>query len=154
MSVFNDLLSNTQTTIQSLAFTWGVSLQPVQTIVASQPLNLETLSPALPIIYVAPAERPETVEQGATGGYVDVNYRVEVSVFAPGNASFETNLPTYLSWRESLRKALQRVFYSSISGLWGVFVTPRDVLNRNLQKDNYDFSILEIEYKVLEKATV
>lgn len=148
-SNFSSLLTLTQSGIEALSLTWNVN--PVQVEVASQPLNRESITPTLPTIYVTPSS-PETIEQGATGGYMDVTYRIEVTIISPGNASFETNLPTYLEWRQSIRQAFQRAYFSSIAGFWGVRVNAKEVLNRDLQRDNYDFSVLEIEYMVLENA--
>lgn len=152
MSTYNSLLAQTQTTSQGLGFTWGQNNAPVPVVVASQPVARETLEQPLPVIAVT-LTVPEDVKQGATGNYMDVIYRAQISVIAGGNASFETNLPTYLGWRESLRKAFQRIVIPTIPQMYMVDVVAKETLSRELQRDNYDFSILQIDYHVLEQAT-
>jgi hypothetical protein len=152
VSVFYNLLTAAQATVQGLNLTWGQSV--VQVEVSEQPLNRDGMDPSpLPVIWITLAADGEEVEQAATGGLVDTTYPVEITIVAAGNASFEANLSTYLDWREAMRLAFQRVHYSSVPGMWFVHVKPREVLNRDLQRDNYDLSVLQINFTVTEPAS-
>lgn len=154
MSVYNTLLTQTKAGIDALSLTWGNSQTAVPVIVSEEPLNREGIEPQpLPNILVSPpADRGEVVSQAATGNLMEVVYPVEITIVASGNASFEQHLPTYLDWREQIRRAFQRAFFPSLPQMWFVALKPKQVLNTDLQRDNYDLSILGIDYSVTEQA--
>src|SRR5215469_10053105 len=152
MSIYNDLLNAVKGTIDGLTLTFGT--QAIPTIVSEEPLNREVIEPTpLPNIFVTPpAGAGEQVQQLSTENLMDVVYPVEISIVAAGNAQFEANLPSYLDLRQILRQAFQRVHYPSILGMWFVLPKPKQVLNIDLQRDNYDLSILTIDFSVAEAA--
>ncbi len=154
MSTFNDLLNNVQATIQGLSLTWGNPPVSIPVLVSDEALNREGIEPTpLPNIFVAPApNQGEQVSQAATGNLVDVVYPISISIVASGNAQFETNLPAYLDLREQIKWSLQRVHYGNVLGMWFVAVVPKQVLNMDMQRDNYDLSILEVNFTVTESA--
>lgn len=152
MSTFNDLLTASQATMQALSLQWNGTAIPI--MVSEQPLNREVIDPTpLPVVWLTPpSTMGERVDQLATGNLMEVVYPIEFSIVASGNAQLEVNLPSYLDLREQIRKAFQRIVFPSVPGMWFVAPKPKQVLNTDLQRDNYDLSILTIEFTVAELA--
>ena len=144
-------MNATQATIEALAFTYGDPAVAVPVVIIEQVAARETLD-ALPCIEVCQAVEPETIEQ-LSRSMVNVRYRIEVAVILPGNADLKANGPIYRQWREQMRQAFQRVSYSTVPSMWYVNVVPGEVIIREAQRDNYDISLLEIEYDSAEQAS-
>ena len=154
MSTYNDLLTAVQATIEGIPLLWN--LTPIRIIVSEEPLNREVIEPQpLPNLFLGPpSDHGERVEQAATENLMDVTYTIDFSIVAAGNAEFKANLPQYMDLRETIRKAVQRIYYPSVPGMWFVAPKPKQVLNIDSQRDNYDLSILSIDFIVTEPAIV
>ena len=83
---------------------------------------------------------------------MDVTYAVDLVVISPGNADLSTNIPTYLDWREKIRRAFQRVKFSGVPTVYMTDIEAGEAFDRNLTQDNYDYMLLTILFSSFEQA--
>lgn len=146
---FSSVLSVVKTQVDTLALTFSGAA--VGVAVRKLPRAEETLD-TLPLICVCP-RGPEQVEPFTTEDHVLVKYQVEVVIIAAGNRDLtDTNLSTWLSWREQIR----RLFQWGLEGMTGcikVDVNPDAPLDRGKLNKNYEYSGLGFRFWVVEART-
>lgn len=146
---FNTILTAVRNQVATLGLTFNSSTVPVA--VRKLPRAEETID-TLPLVCVCP-RGAEQAEPFASEGYVLVKYDVEVVLIAAGNADYtDTNLSTWLSWREQIRRLFQWEL-SGISTVMKVDVNPDAPLDRGRLNQNYEFSGLGFRFWSIENRS-
>ena len=148
MSVYHDLLQSTVNLIQSL----GLGITNIQiTLLPKAEEQLDTL----PLVCVCPHEEPETISRAGFESSVYKTYLIQVVIISAGNLVLDdTNLPTYMSWRQAIARAFQQTplpnFTSGDGYLWNVIPSFDAVVDKFRISEMYDYQSLSIRFFVSE----
>lgn len=150
MSTYNSILSVVHDTIVNLALS-GISNSNI--VIKKLPKAEENLD-TLPTIMIAPMNTPEQVKRFGFESTVSINYRVEVVIIAAGNLDLTSaDLPTYFTWRESIRKVFQQLPLSTLglpANIWDINVEMEVPIDRRLINELYDYMGMAIIFRSIE----
>lgn len=135
------------TAVAGLGLTFDTAPLPV--LKRKLPRVSETLE-MLPCLLVCPSTRPERY-QPAAEGLVFLDYAVDVSMAAPGNRDWATNLDQYLQWRQQIRGLFQGPLLAGVSAVYDTDITPGTPIDRTLVNSNYDYSTLGLLFSAIER---
>lgn len=145
-SIYNSILAAVQQDVAGLTLELGPTVLPV--VIRKLPKAQEPLD-TVPCVLICP-DAPEQVEVANFEGLVYVWYTVGVIVVAANNQDFATNLDTYLSWREQIRRLFQAPTLAGVSSVWDTEIHPEAVIDPEGVNDNYDYSGLTIRFRTVE----
>lgn len=140
-SIYQQILEAFKANIDDLELEFGDETIP--TAIRKLPTSEETLD-TVPEIVICPDETAERIKAASFENLVEVEYRIEVVLVAPGNRDFEANLGQWLTYREEIRRLFNKVPLEGTGpDLGKVFhLVPdlRYVLDRDKLSQNYDYN--------------
>ena len=142
VAAYTSVLNQVQAVIQNLTLT---GLPPQNVLIRMLPKAEEEVDP-LPQVAIVPSEKPEIIADAGFENQVDVTYEVQVVIIAANNHDFATNLPTYLLWREQVRRAFQPQKLLGISTIWSVDLDMEPPLDREMLNKQYAYSGMGIKF--------
>jgi hypothetical protein len=145
-SIYNSILTAVQQAVEGLTLELGAATLPV--VIRKLPKVQEPLD-TVPCVLVVPAA-PEQVEVANFEGLVYVWYTVGVVVVAANNQDFSSNLDSYLSWREQIRRLFQAPSLPGVSQVWDTEVHPEPVIDPEAVNADYDYSGLTLRFRTVE----
>lgn len=103
-------------------------------------------------ITVAESEFGDVVKYMAFGKST-IYHRIDITIVAPNNRDWASNLPTYASWRETIRNSyippkLQSTTLFQLAGVWDVRIRPNKYLDREAMANLYDEQTITLEVGV------
>jgi hypothetical protein len=117
-------------------------------LIKKMPKVGEQIDGPLPLILVCPDDVPEEVRPIDFEGGVDITYATEVAIVAAGDQDYAQNLPTYLDWREQIRRRF--MFVGPPTGFRSQRVSPGRPLDRGKLSQLYDYQTLTVRLTVRE----
>jgi hypothetical protein len=151
-SQYLTILNEVKTAIDGLGLTFNNVAVPCRIAKIIQWLQ-GTSQPILPIILVAPEDRPEDAVPWTTENEVLVKYPVSIVIVAAGNRDNTANLDVWLSWREQIRRLFQWGLQPIMSScFFAEFVGDPAILKEAALK-NYDVSGMGWKFWVSESRT-
>lgn len=139
----------------------GLSIGGTVVSVAARKLpKAEESLDTLPLIVVAPSDRPPREQPWDSGTAADGNARAlrehlfDVVVIAAGNRDPVTGLPEYLQWRQKVsRRFGQPKALTNVAELYDTRVEPMQPIDRAAYAKQYDYSGLTLRFRCVEPAT-
>jgi hypothetical protein len=110
----------------------------------------ETGSAELPVIVVSPQAEKQPTEPASVEAYVFVTYPVDITISAGGNRDFQSNLDTWLNWRETIRGQFMGTLLPGVPQVYDTNTDPEEAVDRETLQDNLDQSALTVRFETLE----
>jgi hypothetical protein len=107
-------------------------------------------SAELPVIVVSPQAEKQPTEAASTYPFVFVTYPVDITISAGGNRDFQSNLDTWLNWRETIRGQFTGTVLPGVSVVYDTEADPEEAIDREMLQQNLDQSALTIRFYTLE----
>lgn len=150
-SVYMTILQTQANQVGALGVTYQNASVPV--VVRKLPKKEETLD-TVPVFVVAPSERPESIEPFGSEDQVLVKYLTECVFIGPGDGDFTSNLDTWLTYREQVRRLFQfgipGIQLPNQANLFFAEILPEAPLDRASLNVSYDYSGLAFRFWVQE----
>lgn len=111
-------------------------------------------SAELPVIVVSPQAEHQPTEPACHEAYVFVVYPVDITISAGGNRDFQSNLDTWLSWRETIRGQFMGTVLPGVSEIYDTDIDPEQAVDREMLQMNLDQSSLTVRFSSFEARAV